>query len=54
MNTTWLITIGTPLLRPGLTLTVGPVSEKYIVSETLKALDKVREINVQLSAGATL
>lgn len=45
MNTPWVITVGAPLLRPGLTLTVGPVSEKYVVQETLKVLEKVREIN---------
>lgn len=45
MNTPWVITISAPLLRPGMTLTVGPVSEKYVVQETIKALEKVREIN---------
>jgi hypothetical protein len=43
-NTTWTITAGSPLLRPGLTITIK-VSEKYVVEETQKLMDKIREIN---------
>lgn len=44
-NTSWLLEIQSPLLRPGVKLTVGPVSEKYIVEEARKAMEVVREIN---------
>lgn len=44
-NTSWVLTVTSPLLRPGLTLTMGPVSERYVVEEVQKAMDMVREIN---------
>jgi 16S rRNA G1207 methylase RsmC len=43
-NTAWQITASAPLLRPGLSITIV-VSEKYVVEETEKLLEKVREIN---------
>jgi len=44
-NTPYIIKIEAPLLRPGMSITIGPVSEKYIVEETKKAMDFVRQIN---------
>jgi hypothetical protein len=47
-NTSWVITARSPLLRPGLTVSIM-VSEKYVVEETVKLFDKVREINNALA-----
>ena len=47
-NTQWTITAKSPLLRPGLSLTIQ-VSENYVVEETVKLLDKVRLINSAFS-----
>lgn len=44
-NTEYHIEVGAPLLRPGMTIRQGPVSEKYVVEETRKVLDLVRQIN---------
>jgi hypothetical protein len=44
-NTGYTIVAKSPLLRPGLEITMGPVSEKYLVEETRKLLDYVRRIN---------
>ena len=43
-NTAWTITASAPLLRPGLSVSII-VSEKYVVEETQKLLELVREIN---------
>jgi hypothetical protein len=43
-NTAWRITAGAPLLRLGLEISIV-VSEKYVIEETAKLLEKVREIN---------
>lgn len=43
-NETIEISIGSPLLRPGITLRTW-VSQKYVVSATKELLDKAREIN---------
>lgn len=44
-NTTYVISIGAPLLRPGMTITAGPVSERYVTETAKRLMDKVREIN---------
>lgn len=44
-NTTYYIEIESPLLRPGMKITSGPVSEGYVVEEARKLLAKAREIN---------
>ena len=44
MNNKYTITIGSPLLRPGLTIMTG-VSERYLVHVTHIMMAKVREIN---------
>jgi hypothetical protein len=46
-NTSWVIRIGSPLLRPGLVLESGPVSGRYVVEEARHALDLVRAINAR-------
>jgi len=43
-NTSWIVTATSPLIRPGLSISIT-VSEKYVVEETLKLMDKIREIN---------
>jgi len=48
-NTAWTITAKTPLLRPGLEVSIT-VSEKYVVEEIVKLLQKVRETNTALEA----
>ena len=50
-NEKYTIRIGPPLLRPGLTLTVGPVSPKYAVRCMRQALAAVREFNKGESSG---
>lgn len=42
------VTIGAPLLRPGITIT-AVCSEKYVVPVTVNLLSKVREINAALA-----
>ena len=44
-NTEFKLSVGTPLLRPGLTIEAGPVSEAYVVETVEKLMDFVREIN---------
>lgn len=44
-NEDYTLTLKAPLLRPGITLTVGPMSRKYATQATLAALNMVREIN---------
>lgn len=44
-NEQYTVTIKAPLLRPGLEITVGPLSKKYAAKATLDALDIVRRIN---------
>jgi len=46
-NTTWTVTATSPLLRPGLSISIS-VSEKYLVEEIVKLLEKVRETNLAL------
>lgn len=45
-NTKWTITASSPLLRPGLTISVE-VSENYVVEEAIKLVRKVREVNLK-------
>jgi hypothetical protein len=45
-NTAWTITIKNPLLRPGVELKAGPVSEDYVVPTVRKGIGKARRINV--------
>lgn len=45
-NEPYTLTIKSPLLRPGLELTVGPMSKKYAAQAVLDALDIVRQINM--------
>ena len=49
-NENYTLTISAPLLRPGLSLTVGPFSDRYAVEVMAKALDKVREFNTAQAA----
>lgn len=44
-NTPYKIIVESPLLRPGLKIESGPISEGYLVEETKKLLKFVREIN---------
>lgn len=44
-NTEYRIVLDAPLLRPGMTIEVGPVSEGHVVEEAKKAMEKAREIN---------
>jgi cell division protein FtsI/penicillin-binding protein 2 len=46
-NETYQITAKSPLLRPGLEITVIGVSEKYLVPVTASLMGYVREINKQ-------
>ena len=44
-NTSWRICIGSPLLRPGLSVESGEISIKYLAEEILSILNVVREVN---------
>jgi len=44
-NTSYKIKVEAPLLRPGMEIEAGPVSEHYVVPTVRKLLDKVRQIN---------
>ncbi len=44
-NTSYTITVKDPLLRPGMEIEAGPVSEDYVVDTAEKLMDKIREIN---------
>ncbi len=44
-NTEYKIIVSAPLLRPGLTIESGPVSERYVVETAKRLLAFVREIN---------
>ena len=44
-NTAWVIVASAPLLRPGLSISIT-VSERYVLEEAAKLLEKVREINL--------
>ena len=44
-NEQYTITIKAPLLRPGLEITVGPLSKKYAAKATLDVLEIVQKIN---------
>ena len=44
-NTEYQLEVTAPLIRPGLTIHVGPVSEKYLVEAVDKVMGMVREIN---------
>jgi hypothetical protein len=44
-NTEFKLSVGAPLLRPGLTIEAGPVSEAYVVETVEKLMGFVREIN---------
>jgi len=46
-NETYQIVVESPLLRPGLTITVEGVSERYLVPVTVSLMGYVREINKQ-------
>lgn len=44
-NTEYEFEVSAPLLRPGMKLKVGPVSEDYVVPTAEKIMNFVREIN---------
>jgi hypothetical protein len=44
-NTSYKITIKDPLVRPGIEIEAGPVSEDYVVPTVEKLVSKAREIN---------
>jgi hypothetical protein len=44
-NTPYTIEVSDPLLRPGMTITAGPVSEKYVSETARRMMEMVREIN---------
>ena len=44
-NTSWTVRIRDPLVRPGIEIEAGPVSEDYLVPTVRKGLDKIRQIN---------
>ncbi len=43
-NTKYRITASAPLLRPGLTIEAGPVSERYVVETVSRLMGFVRSI----------
>ncbi len=45
-NETYEIEVASPLLRPGLTVRVIGVSDRYLVKVMKKLMDMVREFNV--------
>ncbi len=44
-NTEFRLTVSAPLIRTGLQIEAGPVSETYVVETAKKLLDFVHEIN---------
>jgi cell division protein FtsI/penicillin-binding protein 2 len=44
MNNTYTVKVGSPLLRPGLTIETN-VSERYVKNAARKLIGMVREIN---------
>lgn len=44
-NTEYVIKISSPLVRSGLEIEAGPVSEDYVVPTVSKLMEKVRKIN---------
>ena len=44
-NTSYTIRVKDPLLRPGMEIEAGPVSEDYVVPTAEKLIKKIREIN---------
>lgn len=52
-NEPYTVTIKAPLLRPGLEITIGPMSKKYAAQATLDALDIVRQVNIARSDNNT-
>lgn len=44
-NEPYTVTVKAPLLRPGLEITIGPMSKKYAAQATLDLLEIVRKIN---------
>jgi len=44
-NTEYVLTVSAPLVRPGFTITSGPVSERYVVETANRLMKLVREIN---------
>ena len=47
MNNKYTITVGSPLLRPGLTITTE-VSERYLVDAVRTLMGAIREINEEV------
>jgi hypothetical protein len=44
-NTSYTIRVRDPLLRPGMEIEAGPVSEDYVVETAERLMRKIREIN---------
>ena len=44
-NTAYTIEVSDPLIRPGMKVIIGPVSENYLVEATRKIMNMIREIN---------
>lgn len=44
MNNTYKITVGSPLLRPGITIETE-ISERYVVPALEKLMEQIREFN---------
>jgi hypothetical protein len=44
-NTSYTVRVKDPLIRPGMEIEAGPVSEQYLVPTVQKLMDAVREVN---------
>lgn len=44
-NTSWTVTIKNPLVRTGVELESGPVSEDYVVATVRKGIEFARDVN---------
>lgn len=44
-NTPYTIKVSSPLLREGMEIKAGPVSERYVTDTVRKLMDMVREVN---------
>lgn len=44
-NTSYTVRVKDPLIRPGMEIEAGPVSERYLVPTVQKLMDAVREVN---------
>ena len=50
-NTPYTLSLEAPMLRPGLKITAGPVSERYVVETGRKLMGFARELNEEPSNG---